>query len=182
MTEKELVEGCVEGNRKAQKRLFELYAPNMLAVAARYSKSIAEAEDILQDAFIKIFDKISTFKGDATIGAWIKRIVINTALNSQRRKLYDQPMEEVDDRNYHDMQNIVLSDYSFNELLGMIQSLPSGCQIIFNLYAIEGYSHKEIADQLDISEGTSKSQYSRAKQLLQQKIKLEDRKAYEKAV
>lgn len=181
MSEKELIKGCLKKKRQAQRKLYELYAPNMLAVAARYVKSIPEAEDVLQEAFVKIFEKIDTFKSNSTLGAWIKRIVVNTALNSQRKKIYENPMEEIDDRNYQDDKDLVLSQYSFQELLQMIQSLPSGCQIIFNMYAIEGYGHKEIAQQLEISEGTSKSQYARAKKLLQERLKAEEKKVYEKA-
>ncbi|GAA4822976.1 RNA polymerase sigma factor [Algivirga pacifica] len=181
MSEKDLIEGCIRGKRKAQQLLYERYAANMLAVAARYSKSLEEAEDVLQEAFIKVFQKMNTYEGKATIGAWIKRIVINTALNNQRKKLYEHPMEEVGDSNYKDEQDILLSDFSFQELLEMIQALPVGCQMVFNLYAIEGYAHKEIAEQLQISEGTSKSQYARAKKLLKAQLLAEEKKAYEKA-
>jgi RNA polymerase sigma factor (sigma-70 family) len=100
---------------------------------------------------------------------WIKRIVINTALNAQRSKLYLYPMVDVDTM-HETTDSISISDFTMSELLEMIQELPSGCQVIFNLYAIEGYKHHEIAKMLEISEGTSKSQYSRAKQLLQEKV------------
>ncbi|BDD04674.1 DNA-directed RNA polymerase sigma-70 factor [Aureibacter tunicatorum] len=166
MQEEELIEACKKGERLAQRALYAKYSSSMFAVAMRYAKSQPEAEDILQDAFIKIFEKISTFKGSSTLGAWIKRIVINTALNSERSKLYMFPMSDVDDTNYFDDRNVMLSDFQFKDILGMIQKLPRSSQIIFNLYVIEGYNHLEIANELGISEGTSKSQLSRAKKML----------------
>ncbi|MTI21350.1 RNA polymerase sigma factor [Fulvivirga sp. RKSG066] len=178
--EKALIEGCKKSNSEAQKELYHHFVPKMMVVALRYSKSQQEAEDILQEAFIKVFNHIKGFKGDSSLYYWIKRIVVNTALNHQRSKLYLFPMVDVQTLNEPD-ESFKLSDHSWEDLLQMIQQLPSGCQIIFNMYAIEGYSHKEIANKLNISEGTSKSQYARAKSLLKEKILREDRKAYERA-
>jgi len=177
--QEKLIEACAKHDRKAQKRLYDMYAAAMYTVCLRYSKSDLEAEDILQEAFIKIFRHIKDFRGDSKLGYWIKRIVINTALNHQRSKLYMYPMVDVDDvQQQFDYENVI-SSYQFDELLEMIKSLPAGCQMVFNLYAIEGYNHKEIAKKLNISEGTSKSQYARAKQLLQEKLTKEQKKGYE---
>ena len=161
----EIIKGCQKGNRKSQYELYQQYASGMLAVAMRYSKSTQEAEDILQEGFIKVFQNIDKFRQDSSIGYWIKRIIINTALNHQRNKLYLYPMVDVDDLR-EGMEAVSLESLEMEDLMNMIQDLPTGCQVIFNLYAIEGYPHKEIAKMLSISEGTSKSQYARARKLL----------------
>ncbi|MGL1888604.1 MAG: RNA polymerase sigma factor [Reichenbachiella sp.] len=169
--ETKLIKACLKGNRQAQAALYQQHAGRMFVICKRYTKAQQEAEDILQESFIKVFKELKSYKGDSPVGAWIKRIVINTALNSQRSKLYMYPMVDVDDLKNQGDGNINLSEYSMEELLQMINELPESCQVIFNLYAIEGYKHKEIAALLKINEGTSKSQYSRAKQLLQNKMK-----------
>ena len=149
-------------------------------VSIRYSKNREDAEDILQEAFIKVFKNIKDFKQQSTLGYWIKRIVVNTALNFQRGKLYLFPMVELDDQSNIPVSDQALANCSLQELTKMIQSLPDGCQVIFNLYAIEGYKHSEIAKMLKISEGTSKSQYARAKNLLKQMISRASNINYEK--
>lgn len=178
---KELIESCVKGDRQAQRNLYDIFAKRMYMVCLRYTKSQQEAEDVLQDAFIKIFKNLKGYRGESRLDYWIKRIVVNTALNSQRKKLYMYPMVDIDDvKNEYD-QSKVFSNIRMEELLSMIKSLPTGCQTVFNLFAIEGYSHKEIAEMLEVSEGTSKSQFSRARKLLQDKIAEEDKtERYEK--
>jgi RNA polymerase sigma-70 factor (ECF subfamily) len=176
-----LIKACVSEDRKAQKKLYDLFASKMMMICLRYSKSDLEAEDILQESFIKIFKNLKNLREYSNVAAWIKRIVINTALNYQRSKLYLYPMVNVEYLKISYDENRALSGFHHDELLKMIQDLPLGCQVIFNLYAIEGYTHKEIAEKLKISEGTSKSQYSRAKTLLQLKLKESDRGSYEKA-
>lgn len=142
----------------------------MYLVALRYTKMQQEAEDVLQEAFVKVFKNIKTFRSDSSLAYWIKRIVVNTALNHQRSKLYLYPMVDVNDLNQRSDREEVLSSIGYEELLELIQELPTGCQVIFNLFAVEGYKHHEIAKMMEISEGTSKSQYSRAKSLLAEKI------------
>jgi RNA polymerase sigma factor (sigma-70 family) len=163
--EQELIDGCRKGDRSYQKH----FCRKMMVVCLRYSKTTAEAEDILQEAFVKVFQGIKKFRGESKLETWITRIMVNTALNFQRRKLYLFPMIDVEEIEIPE-DEISISEINFSQLLEMIQSLPHGCQIVFNLFAIEGYNHKEIAEMLGISEGTSKSQYSRARSLLQQKI------------
>lgn len=180
LNEKQIIRGCFEGDRNAQHELYNRYSAAMLMVCMRYSKNRDDAEDILQEAFIKIFKSIDGFRGQSTLGYWIKRIVINTALNYQRSKLYLFPMVELVDDSYQASNDENLSNYSLEELLKMIQALPVGCQVIFNLYAIEGYKHREIATMLDISPGTSKSQFARARTLLQQMIVQANNINYEK--
>jgi RNA polymerase sigma factor (sigma-70 family) len=175
-SEKELIEGCARGNRAAQKALYECYCRKMMVICQRYAKSTLEAEDILQDGFIKVFGNIKSFRADARLGTWMTRIMINTALNAQRQKLYLLPMVDVNEVNLTEHEEISLSSFHLAELIAMVQSLPDGCRIVFNLYAIEGYSHKEIGEMVGISEGTSKSQYSRAKDLLRSKIEQAEKK------
>ena len=177
----QLLKACVADDRKAQKKLYDLFASKMMMICLRYSKSDLEAEDILQESFIKIFKNLENLREHTNVAAWIKRIVINTALNYQRSKLYLYPMVNVEHLKISYDESVALSNFHRDELLQMIQDLPLGCQVIFNMYAIEGYTHKEIAEKLDISEGTSKSQYSRARSLLQLKLKDSDRGNYERA-
>lgn len=169
LSEKELIEGCCSGSRAFQKALYERYCRRMLVVCLRYSKTTAEAEDIVQEGFVKVFQGIKDFRQEAKLETWITRIMVNTALNAQRKKMYLYPMVDVTEITLPE-QEMSLSGIHFTQLLELIQSLPQGCQIVFNLFAIEGYSHKEIAELLGISEGTSKSQFARAKSLLQSKL------------
>lgn len=172
---KELIEACVKGDRTAQRNLYDIFSKRMFMVCLRYTKSQQEAEDVLQDSFIKIFKNLKSYRGDSRLDYWIKRIVVNTALNSQRNKLYMYPMMDIDEvKNVYDHSK-TLSSFQMEELLNMIRELPTGCRTVFNLFAIEGYSHKEIAQMLEVSEGTSKSQFSRARKLLREKIIGEDK-------
>ncbi len=173
-SEEEIISGCINGERQMQKVLYETYSKRLLVISLRYSKLQQEAEDILQEAFIKIFANIKKFREDSSLWFWMKKITINTALNFHRSKIFLYPMVDVDNLHEDKSHDISLSKFHYQELLEMIQDLPSGCQVIFNLYAIEGYKHSEIAEMLAVSEGTSKSQYARARQLLINKI--EDKK------
>ena len=178
---KDLIEACVKGDRLAQRNLYDIFSKRMYVICLRYTKSQQEAEDVLQESFIKIFKNLSGYRGESRLDYWIKRIVINTALNSQRKKLYMYPMVDIEDVKNEFDQSKALSSYQMEELLKMIRELPTGCQTVFNLFAIEGYSHKEIAEMLEVSEGTSKSQFSRARKLLQEKIAEEEKtERYEK--
>ncbi|MCG8311430.1 MAG: RNA polymerase sigma factor [Cytophagales bacterium] len=178
---KELIEACVKGDRLAQRNLYDLYSKRMFVVCLRYTKSQQEAEDVLQESFIKVFRSLKGYRGESRLDYWIKRIVVNTALNSQRKKLYMYPMVDIDDVKNEFDHSKALSNFQLEELLNMIRALPTGCQTVFNLFAIEGYSHKEIAEMLDVSEGTSKSQFARARKLLQEKIAEEEKtERYEK--
>jgi RNA polymerase sigma-70 factor (ECF subfamily) len=168
-SEENLIKGCQKGKREYQQALYDKYCEGMYLVALRYTKVELEAEDILQEAFIKVFKNIKDFRKDSSLAFWIKRIVVNTALNHQRSKLYLYPMVDVSTLDWVD-DDTIIPNISYEELLDLIRELPTGCQIIFNLFAIEGYKHHEIAAMLEISEGTSKSQYSRAKSILSEKI------------
>jgi len=170
ISDDELIEGCMRGDRVQQRRLYEHFSRKMFVVCLRYAKSRHEAEDALQDAFIRVFEKIKDFRRECPLEGWIKRIVINAALNQNRSKLYLFPASDVENTDRCVTEDVSLSDFNFRELLAMIQQLPPRYQVIFNLYAIEGYQHNEIAEMLKISEGTAKSQYSRARAMLRQLI------------
>jgi RNA polymerase sigma factor (sigma-70 family) len=182
LDEKELIKGCAKNDRTLQKKLYELYCKRMLAVALRYSKNRLEAEDILQESFIKVFNNIKNFRKECPLEQWIKRIVINTALKQNRSKLYLYPAIDIQgmEESIAD-EEFTLSSFSLQELLGMIQSLAPRYQIVFNLYAIEGYQHNEIAEMLGIQEGTSKSQYARARAQLQNMIRQSKETGYEES-
>lgn len=180
-SDEELIKGCCKGERTAQQKLYDTYSPRMYPVALRYCKMQQEAEDILQEAFLKVFQNINNFRKDSSLVYWIKRIVINTALNHQRSKLYLYPMVDVNDLKQYQEGEMTLSGFGHKELLDIVRRLPTGCQVIFNLYAIEGFKHHEIAKMLEISEGTSKSQYARAKTLLRDWILENNKINYDRA-
>jgi RNA polymerase sigma factor (sigma-70 family) len=168
--EEELITGCKNDSRASQRALYDGFCRKMMAICLRYAPSRQEAEDILQEGFVKVFHSIKKFRAESKLETWITRIMINTALNHQRKKLYLMPMLDSTTIELSESENISLAEFHFTELISVIQSLPDGCRIVFNLFAVEGYTHQEISKMLGISEGTSKSQYSRARILL--KIKL----------
>lgn len=167
MDYKVLVKECLRRKPAAQKQLYDHFAPAMLGVCYRYTKSIHDAEDVLQEGFIKVFLHLSNYKSTGELGAWIRRIMVTTALNYlKKNKRYreelvfaDMPLHPVSDNN-------PMIQLDAKELSELIRQLPTGFQTIFNLYAIEGYTHVEIGALLGISDGTSKSQYARARYLL----------------
>jgi RNA polymerase sigma-70 factor (ECF subfamily) len=172
LTDKKIIKGCLKGNKKAQNKLYSQYASVLLGICIRYCKSKEDAEDILQESFIKIFSNIAQLKNEDTIFFWMRKIVINHAIRQSYNK-----RNYVNQILFNDTEEVNRLDISYSidnssceELLLMIQELPDGYQTIFNLYAIDGYKHKEIAEMLNISESTSKSQYANAKKLLQLKI------------
>ena len=172
--EDELIKGCLRRDRNAQKQLYDMYSSKMYGLCYRYVKDVMEAEDILVTAFMKVFDKIAQFKSEGSFEGWIRRIVVNEALTYLRRhrSMYLETELEAADRepDYNSLSDHLEAE----DLLKMIQELPTGYRIVFNLYAIDGYSHKEIAEQLGISENTSKSQLSRARTYLQKVLQDKD--------
>ena len=176
MTDEEIVQGCIKNNALAQKHLYDKFSRKMMGVCMRYSKNVEEAEDVLQNGFISIFKNIESFKGSGSLEGWIRRIMVNTALTNIRKNKKLQQNIELESVEYMlPSTDNVNESYGAKDLLKLIRTLPPGFQTVFNLYAIEGYSHKEIGEMLNISEGTSKSQYSRAKSHLQKMIKPENR-------
>lgn len=175
LNENQIIEACLSQDRAAQKQLYELYSGKLFVVALRYMKSREAAQDVLQDSFVKVFKYLDSFRFDCPLEMWLRRIVINTALKALKKNSRWESSLEGDYMISEDLHydNGGFKKLSYDQLLDMIGQLPEGSRAIFNLYAIEGYKHHEIAKKLKISEGTSKSQYSRAKVLLQEKLALE---------
>ena len=172
LDEKDIIEGCCRSERKAQKALYERYAPVLLGVCIRYSGRRDEAEDILQDGLIKVYFNIRDYAGTGSFINWMKKIMVNTAITHYHRNLKHQYHQDIDDIRETDIDGVEMgtADFSREELSNVIHDLPDGYRMVFNLYAIEGYKHKEIANMLEIDVNTSKSQYSRAKSLIRRKL------------
>ena len=166
-----LIEDCVTGKRKAQQQLFNLYSDDMFGVCLYYSKDYTEAEDTLHEGFMKVFQKIDQFKFKGSLAGWIRRVMINTALEKFRKQNQLYALGDDYESNEDIQQENVISDLSAQDLIKLIRELTPKYRMVFNLFAIEGYSHKEIGEMLGISEGTSKSNLARARYILQKKVK-----------
>jgi len=166
----QLVQRCLQGDAKAQQKLFELFYGKMLAVCLRYTRNREEAKDILQDGFMKVFQKLEQFTFTAPFDAWVRRIMVNTAIDHYRKNASDPVTKDIEDAYDLHEENDVISDMGHTDLLNCLQDLPAGYRVVFNMYVIEGYSHKEISEAMNITEGTSKSQLSKAKVYLQKII------------
>jgi RNA polymerase sigma factor (sigma-70 family) len=167
MDDETLIKECVKGNPKAQRMLFDKFAPKMMTVCLRYVKDTFEAEDVLQEGFIKLFNKISDYKMEGSLEGWVRRIMVNTALDSIRKNKKFQLDSTIDDIEFKLSDSISATDeLQAEDLMKIIQQMPDGYRMVFNMFAIEGYSHREIGEMLGISENTSKSQFSRAKSYL----------------
>jgi len=170
--DKNILAGCIKGKQSAQRELFDSYSRLLLGVCNRYAQSVEEAEDILQEGFVKIFLNIKEFKGDGSLVAWMRRIMINTAIthyHKMRKHRYHDDLDEVSESRFEE-RTWEDSEFTKEELFEVIQSMPDGYRMVFNLYAVEGYKHREIAEILEIDENTSKSQYSRARRWLQERL------------
>jgi RNA polymerase sigma factor (sigma-70 family) len=178
-SEDQIIRGCIEGKRKAYSLLFNNYAPVMLGVCMRYCKNRIDAEDVMQDGFIKVFSQIHKFRREGSFEGWIKRIMINAAIDNYQTNLKHAFHEDVDEIS----QSSGLADdpesdddlpaemnIPHHKLMEMIQELPDGYRMVFNLFAIENYNHKEIASLLGVSENTSKTQLLKARKALRKKI------------
>lgn len=169
--EKELVDQCLKGNPKSQEALYRHYAPRMYGVCMRYARNTLEADDILQEGFIKVFNFLKDYRHQGSLEGWIRRIVVNTAINYYRSKIHEWDEVNIEKAGPSPkLETAEVDNISRDELLELIQKLPEGYRLVFNLYVIEGYTHQEIGKLLDISENTSKSQLSRARAVLQEKI------------
>lgn len=168
--ESDLIQGCLKGDHAAQRHLYDSYSGKFLAICIRYLKDREHAEDVMIEGFMKIFDKLSQFQGKGSFEGWMKRIIVTQALmtlRSHRHLMMEVNMEnesEYQDHNYE------LNQLETKDLMKMVADLPVGYRTVFNLYAIEGFSHKEIADLLGVKESTSKSQLNRARNILKEKI------------
>lgn len=168
MTDEQLLEAILRQDAKAQRLLYERFARKMFGVCLRYTRNKEEAEDYLQDGFLKVFQKLSSFKKEGSLEGWIRRVIVNTCLDHIRNQKLQ--WNELDELNEPVETAVVMDKLHATDLLELIRQLPPGFRTVFNLYAIEGYSHKEIGGLLNISEGTSKSQFARARASLVEKI------------
>jgi len=159
--DEQLIEGCRQGERSAQRNLYEKYSRRLFGICMRYCDSREEAEEILQEGMLKVFQKIEAFKGDGSLESWMKKIMVNTALDHYRKGKHRE--QETEWQDHINISSEELTDLKAKDLLTVVMKLPKGFRTVFNLYAIEGYNHGEIGKMLGISEGTSKSQYARAR-------------------
>jgi RNA polymerase sigma factor (sigma-70 family) len=171
ISDSDLIRGCMESDRRMQEELYRRFSPRMYAVCLRYAGNAEEAEDILQEGFIKVFKKLDSFRNEGSFEGWIRRIFVNTAIEHFRRKKYLLPVTEKEENTIEGKYISVLDELGAKDIMALVQELSPGYRTVFNMYVVEGYTHKEIADQLGISEGTSKSQLSRAKVILQDMVR-----------
>ena len=169
-SELEVIEGCKKGDRHAQKLLYDRFSGKMYALCCRYVKDKMEAEDVLVTAFTKILERIDQFKGEGSFEGWIRRVMVNESLSYLRRNKNMYVETDIEAADHEPNYERLESQLEAQDLLKLISELPSGYRVVFNLYAIDGYSHKEIGEQLGINESTSKSQLSRARALLQKRL------------
>jgi RNA polymerase sigma-70 factor (ECF subfamily) len=170
LTDSDLIQGSIEGDRQIQKTLYSRFAPKMYSVCLRYSGNAEDAQDLLQEGFIKVFKNLNKFRGDGSFEGWIRRIFVNTSIEHFRKKVNLYTVSETQEVTIEDKGLNVLDNLAEKDLMTMIQELSPGYRAVFNMHVIEGYSHKEIADILSINEGTSKSQLARAKVVLRKMV------------
>lgn len=170
-TDKELIGRCLENDPRAQEFLYKRYSRRMYGVCLRFARNTLEADDILQEGFIKVFSYLKDFRHNGSLEGWIRRIIINTAINYYNSKQNEWKETSIDSvESYQTVSEEILDKISTADILRLIQELPEGYRLVFNLYIIEGYNHQEIAEMLHISENTSKSQLSRARMALQERL------------
>jgi RNA polymerase sigma-70 factor (ECF subfamily) len=169
-TEKDLLKACLQGDRLAQRDIFNMYAGKMMAICIRYTRHRQEAEDILQDAFVKVFTNLESFEHNGSFEGWVRRIIINTAIKNNQKKSVSHEDIGLENIKEDSAGPEVFSALSEEELIKLISNLPDGYRMVFNLFAIEGFSHKEISELLNIEESTSRSQLLKARRILQEKV------------
>ena len=171
MTEKDLIHACKRQDRRAQKLLYERFSPVMLGVCRRYVKDPMEAEDVMVEGFFKVLTKIEMYSGEGSFEGWIRRIMINESLMHLRKSNHFQYVEEINPNLDYQEEPTVVEELAAGEILGLLDELPPGYRTVFNLYVVEGFKHREIADELNISINTSKSQLILAKQRMEELVK-----------
>ena len=167
---KNIVEECVSGNVRAQETLYQMLAPKMFGVCLRYSKDRTEAEDNLQEGFIRVFSYIKNFRHEGSLEGWVRKIMVNVSLEKFRKQNVMYPVEDVSLFDSRVETNDIIEKLSADDLIKVIQELPPRYRMVFNLYVVEGLNHKEIAEEMNISEGTSKSNLARARDILKKKV------------
>ena len=165
-SESDLIKGCIDGDRQMQKMLYQMYSPKMYGVCLRYSENVDDANDILQEGFIKVYKNIDKFRSEGSFEGWIRRIFINTSIEHFRKKIKFNNISEAQENTIEDESIDVFNSLSAKDIMKAIDQLSPGYKTVFNMHVIEGFSHKEIADILEITEGTSKSQLAKAKGIL----------------
>ena len=170
MNEKQLIESCLKGNRKAQEELYNMFSRRMMGLCLRYVGDRETACDVLQDGFVKVFASLHLYSGLGPFAAWMRMIFVNVAIEYLRKKDVLRDTIELESIKELTVEETVVSKLEADRIMELIQQLPSGYRTVFNLYAVEEYTHKEIGDMLQISEATSRSQYARARQWLQKQI------------
>ncbi|MEN9699230.1 MAG: hypothetical protein RLZZ301_428 [Bacteroidota bacterium] len=171
MDEREIILGCIAGRPKAQKALFDKYAPKLFSVCLRYMKDRMRSEDVLQDSLVKIYAKLPEYKFEGAFEGWLRKIAVNSCLDQLRKDQKLLSDLNVDDVSYRiERQDFIAEKLMADDLMKLIQALPDGYRVVFNMFAIEGFSHQEIAAHLNITESTSKSQYLRARAYLRERI------------
>lgn len=171
--EKQIISGCLKKKRSAQKALYDRYHPVLMGICLRYAKSRTEAEDVLLMGFTRIFKKLDTYHGEGSFEGWMKKIMVNVAIDNYRKNLKHYFNVNYDNVSAQEIGYDYIPDsFSLQEIIKTIQDLPVGYRVVFNLFAIDGYSHKEIAEKLSISESTSKTQLLKARKKLKKKLVL----------
>jgi RNA polymerase sigma-70 factor (ECF subfamily) len=179
ISDEQIIEGCLSGKRKAYNRLYRKYAAVMMGICMRYCKNRDDAEDVLQEGFIKVFSNMEKYRHEGSFEGWIKRIMVNTAIDhyqSNLRHAYHKDINAIeettilDSQIHHDPDPSPFLEMPKEKLISLIQSLPDGYRMVFNLFAIEGYTHRQIADSLGVTENTSKTQLMKARRSLREKL------------
>jgi len=183
LSDREIIEGCLKHSRKAQQLLYDKYSRFLLGICLRYASDRAEAEDILQDVFVRVFFNIDEYSGTGSFAGWLRKVAVNTAITNYHRTMKHRYHVDIDEYKSMETGSVSFEEdlFSADELGRVLNELPPGYKMVFNLYAIEGYKHREIAEMMKIDVNTSKSQYSRARAMLREKLShLRDlRKSYQ---
>jgi len=169
--ERDLIRACIAGDRAMQQELYRRFAPKMYAVCMRYANNADDAQDLLQEGFIKVFRNLEKFRAEGSFEGWVRRVFVNTSIEHFRRKNTLYSITEKEENIIEDADITALDNLAEKDIINLVQELSPGYRTVFNMYVVEGYSHKEIGNILGISEGTSKSQLARAKAILQKKVK-----------
>lgn len=170
LTERELVEGCQREDRRAQEALYGRFARRMYAVCLRYARHRSEAQDLLQEGFIRVYDKLGGFRMEGSLEGWIRRIMVHTCINNYRRKAFQNERFGLDHVPESAEEPTVMDHLGEEQLMALVRTLPDGYRMVFNLFAIEGFDHAEIATLIGCQESTSRSQLAKARRMLQQRI------------
>jgi len=171
ISESDLIKGCIEGDRRMQEELYKRFSPKMYAVCLRYANNPNDAQDLLQEGFIKVYRNLHRFRAEGSFEGWVRRVFVNTSIEHFRKKSTQlSSVSEKEENTIEDVDISALDSLAEKDIINIVQELSPGYRTVFNLYVVEGYSHKEVGELLGISEGTSKSQLARAKSILQKKV------------